>query len=543
MTRPTRIERLILAGILLVAIGLNARGITDEASVMLSGDMARYMMDGVFLHDLARAGGAWSFQDLVDFAERYYARYPALSLGHHAPLTFAALLPFYTIFGVTVLAARLSALMFFVLATWGLFTLARRLFDWRVAAWATLLFVTNLLVFRFGQFVLSEMPMVALVLAAFNALLIYCDTQKPRHFVWFFGALLASLYAKQLAFFVFPVYLWIFVTRLGWRQLTRRHVWLTTLAGAVLVAPLVIMTVALAPKNVKVAASAATSLLSGTRRKSLPEILGMIFGSHLSLPALLAVVAGAGALAWRRDRRVLIGVIWAVSVIIGTLVFAGGVEPARYAFGALPAYCLLAAGLMAAVSTTTWRWVATGILAVSVLWQLKLLNGVGPSGAGGYEQAAEYVVAHSEQPVVMFDTNIDTGYFVFYVRKHDPSGRLVLIRADKVLTAPVDAAALANPSNFIYTMLENFGVQYVVVEERSKGAPMLLELHSQLRSDRFIERQRIPIVSHDARVFGVNLVLYEFKDAVPPNLATRILIDLPKGNRAIKLRLGDVIGT
>jgi hypothetical protein len=268
----------------------------------------------------------------------------------------------------------------------------------------------------------------------------------------------------------------------------------------------------------------------------------LIFVAHLSLATALAVTAGAATLVIRRDRRVAVGLIWVLSAVLGALVFAGGIEPARYAFGALPAYCLLAAGLVAAEPGATQRWIGTTILAATVLCQVWMIRGAGPSGAGGYEQAAEYVVAQSQAPVVLFDTSVDTGYFVFYVRKHDPAGHLVLVRADKLLTGPVDPGALADPAGRIYRALRAFGVQYVVVEERSKGAPILLQLHEELKSDRFIERERIPIVSREGRVSGVNLLIYEFKDAVPPDLNARIAIDLPKGDRAIRLRLGDVIG-
>jgi 4-amino-4-deoxy-L-arabinose transferase-like glycosyltransferase len=249
MIKPSA-QRLVLAAILLVTVALGARGITDESSVMLGGDMARYVMDGVFLHDLIEPRRL-ELSDLEDYAERYYARYPALSLGHHPPLLFVALVPFFAIFGVSLFAARLTALTFFVFAAWGLYSLAKRTFGWQAASWATLLFVTNVYVLRSGQYLLSEMPMVAFVLASINALLTYGDTQKAKHFAWFVACAVASLYAKQLAIFMAPVYIAVLVTRLGWRSLLRRHVVILTLTGTVLVAPLAAATLALSPDNVR----------------------------------------------------------------------------------------------------------------------------------------------------------------------------------------------------------------------------------------------------------------------------------------------------
>src|SRR5262245_11057488 len=94
-------RRLVLAAILLLTVCLGGRDITDPASGMLGGDMARYMMDGVFVRDLAAHGGAWSPSALTHAAELYFAKYPALSLGHHPPLPYLALTPMFTIFGLS----------------------------------------------------------------------------------------------------------------------------------------------------------------------------------------------------------------------------------------------------------------------------------------------------------------------------------------------------------------------------------------------------------------------------------------------------------
>jgi hypothetical protein len=43
-------------------------------------------------------------------------------------------------------------------------------------------------------------------------------------------------------------------------------------------------------------------------------------------------------------------------------------------------------------------------------------------------------------------------------------------------------------------------------------------------------------------LYGAELVVYEFKDAQPPDLDAELDIDLPLGERAIKLRLRDLVG-
>ena len=533
-----------LIAVLFVAAVLGARDITSESSGVLGFDMARYLMDGVFIHDLIAMGGAWSPSELADTAERYYAQYPALSIGHHPPLPYVALVPFYAVFGVSVFAARLAALTWFVLATWGVYALARRLLGAQAAPWAALLFVTNLMVLRAGQYVVSEMPMLALILAAANALLSYCERRRPRDLAWFALAAVASLYAKQLAILMLPVYLVIFVTRLGWRALAVRHV--LVLIGLALIAavPLVVMTLTMSRANVSLMAYNIAGLTSGASRMEPGGIFRRILSNHLDTPMMIAAAAGAVMLLIQRRREAGLILLWVLAIIGGTFVFTAGFEPARYAFAALPAYFLLAAGLATPPLRSAAGVAGIVVLAVALGWQAWTVRDVRPTGAGGYEEAAQFVVKESRHPVVLFDSRHDTGYFVFFVRKHDPEGRLVVARADKLMTAP--RTDKGSPSKFdtpdqIFEVIRQMGVQYVVVEERTRGPAALRLLHELLKTDAFVERQRILIDSRQPEAAGIHLVVYEYRDAQPPNLDAPLQIELPLGNRAIKLTLRDVL--
>ena len=534
--------RIVFAAIMLLAVGLAGRGITDEAAVRMGGDMSRYAMNGVFVHDLVAEGGAWSYDDLVSRAEHYYARYPALSLGHHPPLPYIALVPFYAVFGVSMFAARLSALLFFVVAVWQLYAFARRNYGWQVASWTALLFVTNLYVLRSAQSVLSEIPMLALVLAAVNLLDYYCSTGNKKHFAWFVIAAAASLYAKQLAVFMFPVYVVMLATRLGWTSLLRRHVMVLSIFGAVLLAPLGAMTLALAPANVHLVAWNITHV--GTDRGlTVPEILARIIREHLSTPVIPVVVAGAVALLLRRDRRGIVPMAWMLFVLGGTVVIAAGIEPGRYAFGVMPVYFLLAASLVAHAPSPALRWVVVAVLASSALWQVWLIRDVRPSGAGGYEAAAQYVIDERPAPVILFDSPIDTGNFVFFVRKHDPTHRLVVLRAEQLLvTRHAEGIGSGSAPPDIYASLRKFGIQFVVVEERPNQHRSLQLLEDELKTNRFVARQRIPIASRDREMAGVDLVVYEFKDWQPAEADAELDIDVRIGRRRIRMPLSDLIG-
>ncbi|HXT70244.1 MAG TPA: glycosyltransferase family 39 protein [Vicinamibacterales bacterium] len=535
----TRRRRLVLAGLLAVTCLLGARGIGDESAVMLGGDMARYIMDAVFVRDFIADGGATNYEDLVRYAERYYARYPALSLGHHPPVPYLSAVPFFWLFGITTFAARAAALAWFVAAALGLYAITKKLFNWQVAAWAAAMFVTNLVVLRAGQYLLSEMPMTALVLWSVHALLVFCERRRARQFIWFVGLVVASIYAKQLAVLMFPVYVAILVNALGWRTFVSKRALLAFSAGLVLLVPMAIMTVGLSPANFSIALSNSTRLLTGHRDFAIRSLVGSIISAHLTLPTIVVTAASIVLLVIRRRRQVLIGLVWVISVVVGSIVFAGATEPARYAFGAMPAYALLIAALAAEAHSPRTKAMAAVLLTATLWWQLWEIRGVRPSGAGGYEAAAQYVLEQNHEPAVMYSSYIDTGYFVFFTRKHDPARRQLVLRSDKILRW-----GSANPEQDrleVRDWLKRLGIRWIVMESRPRAYDGRYALYVELQGPRFAERRRFPVTSTAAP--GLELIVYEYLDAQPADLDTQIKIDLPLGSRDFGIRLRDLVGS
>src|SRR5258705_53601 len=95
----------------LAVIGLAAllmsRGMGDEGAIWLHADTPHYLLNGVFLTDVLRDH---PFAAPMAYAQLYFARYPGLTLGHHPLLTPIVEVPFFTLFGVSVWAGRLSVL-------------------------------------------------------------------------------------------------------------------------------------------------------------------------------------------------------------------------------------------------------------------------------------------------------------------------------------------------------------------------------------------------------------------------------------------------
>jgi hypothetical protein len=530
--------RATLVAVLALAAWLAGRGLTDPAAVMLGADMSRYMMNGAFVYDLIRDGGVWSYADLTRYAEHYFARYPALTLGHHPPVPYLAVVPFYAVFGVSVLAARLAALGWFLLAVWSLFRLGTRLYDWRVGAFAAALFATNVMALRAGQHLLSEMPMVALVLVATNALVGWRETRRTLHLALFVVAATASVYAKQLATLMFPTYAAILIGTLGWRGLTNRRVALLAGGAALFAFPMVVMSASFGPTNVWLALSNLGRLVDGSREVSLLTLSGRIVTTHLSWPAIAVMLMAAAVMAVRRRRATATSIAWIISVVGSTAAIAYTVEPARYAFGALPAYYLLMASLLEAARSRATKVAVISVLSLLLVWQMWSVRSVQPSGAGGYEAAAQYVATHSQQPTVLFHAISDTGYFVFFTRLHDDVRRLIVQRGEKLLTPP-QAGDDTTPDELV-ALLRRQGVHYVVVEEREAETPVLRLLHAELRSPRFAERQRLPIVTREPGARGRDLVVYEFLEAGPPAADAEVSIGVWRANRQIAVPLREL---
>jgi len=63
--------------------------------------------------------------------------------------------------------------------------------------------------------------------------------------------------------------------------------------------------------------------------------------------------------------------------------------------------------------------------------------------------------------------------------------------------------------------------------------------HEEFAGPRFAPRQRIPVVSTAAP--GLNLLVYEYLDAKPPDYNATISIDVPLGQRDFTLPLRDLV--
>jgi hypothetical protein len=541
VTRPAALRLLPLVVVLAIGGWLCAKDITSEASAMARGDNARSLMNGVFIHDFVRDLPGVTPSELMGWAQRYYARYPALSIGHHPVLLPVIFAGAYAVLGVSVFAARLVLLIFFLAALAWCYALLRELYDDLVAFLGTAIVATNPFLLHYARSVLSEVPAIAFGLGALYYLVLYGRYERLRHLILLVALTLLSIYAKQLAIFLIPlIVVYLALTR-GWRHLLSRRVLTVGIVAAVLLVPVVAMTLRLSPHSVKLASQMAT----GARPQPIgpaTRLVNTVVGQSLAPAAVIAVVALLIAMV-RRDWRPLFFASWVLLVFSQIYWFTGGMEPERHAMYWIPAIAALAAGIVTWAPRPELRWVlAVVVLGVSIQQGVAAAKKPAPRSTG-YDEAAAFVAAAGKGDSVLFSGPYDTGLFVFGIRKHDRSGKMVVLRADKLLATSKMGRTVDRITRVeeIYETLQRFGTAFVVLEDVPVRSHALELLRTELGSPRFVERQRFSIDSNDRPLIGAPLVVYEYLDAKPADRNARLDMSLPIVGQSVGLRFGELL--
>src|SRR5262249_32972145 len=167
-----------------------------------------------------------------------------------------------------------------------------------------------------------------------------------------------------------------------------------------------------------------------------------------------------------------------------------------------------------------------------------------PAAAEGYEEAARFVVDSNPGATVMFNGDVDTGLFSFFVRKHNPARDLVVLLADKVFTTSlmgrVSVEDRIHSPDEIYGILQTFGTRYIVTEDRPSKSRVLEWLREELRSEKFVERRRIRIRTSARELKDTDLVVYEYLDAVQPNPDAVLTLHIPLVKQSVSVPLSDL---
>ena len=538
---------LVFLSACLLAVLFAGSGFGDEGRVGAGGDAPRYLMNGVYFMDLLRDRPFAGPGEFIEYTRYYYARYPALSLGHHPVLLSASTVPLFAIAGISLSAGRLVVIAFFVAAVVLTWALVRRTHgDWAAAA-AAVLVASNPYLIGLAQQVLSEIPAICLLLATAFLLVRFCDHERPGDLWGLVMVAALSVYAKHLAVFAFPGFATYALARLGWRRLLRRDIVAAGIVFAVLIAPLVPVTLMMARANV----SFVRAQMGAGDDHSPGWVAGRAAAVHYALvhqfsaPVLALMAVGLLAAVLRRDRRSLLYVLWSGSALLCLLVITGTLEPTRYSVYWIPPLLTLAAGLAASRNGAPSMRAIGAIVALAVGHQVWLGAHTPAPTTSGYEGAARFVIQQPRAATIMFSGEIDSGLFVFFVRKYDPERVQVVLRADKVLTTSFMQHAaieerISSPAG-IFDALHRFGTRYVVVEERDTNVRVLRWVQDVVRTDSFRELYRAPLLSDDPRMPNAWIGVYEYRHATAPAVDAVLDIKLPLAGQQLAVPVRELL--
>lgn len=522
--------------ICIVSLILSTKGITNEGNISLNGDMPRYMMNGVFCFDLIRD---LPLSNIFGYTEQYFARYPALSLGHHPLLPAIALVPFYAIFGISVSSAKLMGIFFMILSGVVWFRLILCLYDKNIALFSSLLLVSNPYIVDQSRVVMSEIPCLALIILTFYFLNKYCILEHKRYLIAFAFTSVLSVYAKHTAIFMFPFYVAFFVMSKGIKHFLRKEVIVVTVIITLLILPLIPITLKYSQYNVSISKRA---ISTGVTLDRLSHVLQASWKHHISMPVLALSLISACISLYRREKREIAFMLWIIVWYLFSV--TTGAPTHRHTIFWIPAFCLLATAIVNALNYRLWKVIILTVILLISGYQFMISFGSKVEFVYGYEEASKYVAKNWKGASVMYSPWKDTGYFVFFMKKHSQNQDRVVLRADKILATSAMHHIVEDriySTEEIYDILDKFGVFYVVITDAKFKSPALEMLRKEVKSDRFILHKKIPIQASSLALNNKFLAIYEYKGHTTFKKDTILQMDIPLAGDSIAVPLRDLI--
>jgi hypothetical protein len=427
------------------------------------GDSPRHAMNGLFWWDLLTTLP----RDPVEFAVRYYARYPAINPATYPPLFYFVEGLTFAAFGPSPQVAKFIVLLFGVMA--GVYTMAwARRWIGPVAGWAGpfLAFMPGIVLWT--NSVMLNIPAAALGLAVLYHFRRWSETARVTQLVLtllFAAAVVLTYYQGGIVLCICAGW-----AALRWREfrLNRRALWIA--AGALCAIAPVAIAITLAP--VQTARHLPTlALLTRSNTwtfywTTLPDVTGR--------PALVAGVAGliAGFFTarWRSDAAYL--AIWITALIVGLSLLPA--KDPRYVLLAAPAFVLAAAiGLAVAVPHLAARrpeWQAAALAAglAAGFWSAARVQ---VPQVSGFREIATYLQEQAPRDAVLYDGQYD-GLFGFYVRASDPHFERRVALGSKLLYqdgpastfTPVQKSNVASTQDVVNLLRTRSGCRWVAIE-------------------------------------------------------------------------------
>ncbi|MBF0381927.1 MAG: glycosyltransferase family 39 protein [Magnetococcales bacterium] len=506
-------------------------------------DSSHLMLDGFLIADYLRDTINSGFVDPMDYAVGYFGQYPALSIGYKPPLWPLIQALFMLVFGEESWSMRLALLVLAIFLAIAIFRTVERSSGLFLAWAAASIAISTPFLVQWGWYAMTELSAVAFVLGAGWPFSRYLEDGHKKYLAYMVILLAAGVWCKQTAVVGALWLLIAVVLSLGIKEtLKRREVWLAMAGYALLIMPIIILTIEFGKKNIAQSIgydSSSTSIFVAPLSNIL-KYPRLLVGEQLT--HLFVVLAFAGILLalYRLYRGVAKGercnIILYLSLIVATYLFFTLIngENERYTVFWMPAF-----GFFIAYLIDKLRCYAPNILAGGAVLVLLSLNvsqsfAMTPSKTAGLAQIAQYIADNIKHPVIMIDSYVNE-QFIYFMRKQDPQRRFWTIRSDKVLSiSPMtptsrNVTSLAKSKDDIKNILLKYGIKHVVVDNHyTMKIPIHDTLRKYVKSEDFRLLHEIPASSYNTYKYKMNrpIQIYQFLGWQPAKSKT-LTIDVP----------------
>ena len=436
-------------------------------------DESQHAATGLFFADLLKDT---PFAHPIHYTYLYYAQYPALSGVIHWPPFFYMCegLTFF-LFGPSVVTARLTILVFALLAWLFWFRLVMEIQNSWTAAFSTIVFALLPGVLLFEKAVMLEIPSLAFCIAALYYWHRYITAEKASDLYPFAVVASLALLTKQNALFLAPFCALTILVLRKWKLVLNRHMAIAFGIVAILTGPFYTLVYLVHWKTVAMdlVGNRSADIHGGTEvvNRAAEQLLfyWRALPAQLTWPLLLMSFLGMATSRWWSTRQATaFMLLWIVSVYL-TFTFISQKDP-RYAFYWIPPFTYFAVGPLTADWRMKWMRVAGAICAILVLG-MTLHSGwfYRRPFVSGYSSVAREIVHRSRSGIVLFDGDLPAN-FIFFLHSFDADRHFLVLRKSLWVTRielKYGSEELAHGKDEVRDVVSRDGVKYIVVSDAS----------------------------------------------------------------------------
>ena len=508
----TRYVLLLALTLLLVSL-LVLRGVR-RGEFDYNVDESQHAATGLYFADLVKD---FPVTHPVHYTYLYYAHYPALSgVIHWPPFFYLCEGLLFAVFGPSVVTARVTILLFALVASIAWFRWVARIHNPWTAAVSTVIFTALPQVLLFEETVMLEIPSLALCIVSLYYWYEYLTTNEAGNLYRFaFWSSLAML-TKQSAIFLPAACALSVIALRRWKLILTPNFLKALAIVAVLIGPFYTLVFLVHWKGI------AMDLLGSTNPHPKNQLLfyAKALPGQLGWPLLVLSLVGIATCRWWSKREASVVMLAWIGACYITFTLISHKE-ARYSFYWIPAFTYFAVGLLA----SPWR-----IKAVRIVGALLAVVFMGNSLLSawryqrpyivGYGRLAEQVVEGGKSGIILFDAELPAN-FIFFLNKFDSGRHFVVLRKSlwvmRIKRRGGEEELVHNDQQLL-ELMRNQGVKYVVVsDDPNPEFQIQNRLRNLLQSEpQFKLLNTFPVESNQAEWQARHLYLYQNLECGPP---------------------------